>query len=100
MWNSLPADVTSASSLYQFSKQTENLFIPILLELQNSLPCVIRVYEYMHCRLFLIHDLLFLPISTIESAVGKRLITQCCVSRLAGSRLSGYIDTHSPRLQA
>ena len=34
----------------------------------------------------LIHDLLFLPISTIESAVGKRLITHCCVSRLACSR--------------
>jgi len=29
----------------------------------------------------LIHDLLFLPISTIESAVGKRLITHCRVSR-------------------
>jgi len=39
----------------------------------------------------LIHDLLFLPISTIEFAVGKRLITHCCVSRLACSRLSGHI---------
>jgi len=48
----------------------------------------------------LIHDLLFLPISTIESAVGKRLITHCCVSRLACSRLSGHIEPHSPRLQA
>jgi len=47
----------------------------------------------------LIHDLLFLPISTIESAVGKRLITHCCVSRLACSRLSGHIQRHSPRLQ-
>ena len=48
----------------------------------------------------LIHDLLFLPIFTIESAVGKRLITHCCVSRLACSRLSGHIEPHSPRLQA
>ena len=48
----------------------------------------------------LIHDLLFLPISTTESAVGKRLITHCCVSRLACSRLSGHIEPHSPRLQA
>jgi len=47
----------------------------------------------------LIHDLLFLPISTIESAVGKRLITHCCISRLACSRLSGHIEPHSPRLQ-
>jgi len=31
----------------------------------------------------LIHDLLFLPISTIQSAVGKRLITHCCVSPFA-----------------
>jgi len=30
---------------------------------------------------FLVHDLLFLPISTIESAAGKRLITHCRVSR-------------------
>ena len=37
----------------------------------------------------LVRDLLFLPISTIESAVGKRLITHCCVSCLACSRLSG-----------
>ena len=51
-------------------------------------------------QLHLIHDLLFLPISTIESAVGKRLITHCCVSRLACSRLSGLIEPHSPRLQA
>jgi len=54
-------------------------------------------------KLTLIHDLLFLPISTIESAVGKRLITHCCVSRgtrLACSRLSGHIEPHSPRLQA
>jgi len=29
----------------------------------------------------LIHDLLFLLISTVESAVGKRLITHCCISR-------------------
>jgi len=48
----------------------------------------------------LIHDLLFLPISTIESAVGKRLITHCCVSRLACSLLSGPIEPHSPQLQA
>jgi len=47
-----------------------------------------------------IHDLRFLPISTIESAVGKRHITHCCVSRLACSRLSGHIEPHSPRLQA
>jgi len=44
----------------------------------------------------LINDLLFLPISTIESAVGKRLITHCCVSLLACSRLSGHIEPHSP----
>ena len=44
----------------------------------------------------LIHDLLFLPISTIQSAVGKRLITHCCVSCLACSRLSGHIEPHSP----
>jgi len=49
---------------------------------------------------FLIHDLLFLPISTIESAVGKRLITHCCASRLACSLLSGHIEPHSPRLQS
>jgi len=48
----------------------------------------------------LVHDLLFLPISTIESAVGKRLITHCCISRVACSRLSGHIEPHSPRLQA
>jgi len=48
----------------------------------------------------LIHDLLFLPISAIESAVGKRLITHCCVSRLACSRFSEHIEPHSPRLQA
>jgi len=48
----------------------------------------------------LIHDLLFLPISTIESAVGKRLITHCCILRLACSRLSEHIEPHSPRLQA
>ena len=47
-------------------------------------------------RLHLIHDLLFLPISTIQSAVGKRLITHCCISRLACSRLSGHIEPHSP----
>ena len=51
-------------------------------------------------KAFLIHDLLFLPISTIESAVGKRLITHCCVSCLACSCLSGHIELHSPRLQA
>ena len=51
-------------------------------------------------KLILILELLFLPISTIESAVGKRLITHCCVSRLARSRLSGHIEPHSPRLQA
>ena len=51
-------------------------------------------------KLTLIHDLLFLPISTIESAVGKRLITHCCVSRLACLRLSGHIEPRSPRLQA
>jgi len=44
----------------------------------------------------LIHDLLFLPISIIESAVGKRLTTHCCVPRLACSRLSGHIEPHSP----
>jgi len=36
-------------------------------------------------HLALIHALLFLLISTIESAVGKRLVTHCCVSRLACS---------------
>jgi len=44
----------------------------------------------------LIHDLLFLPISTIQSAVGHSLITHCCVSRLSCSRLSGHIEPHSP----
>ena len=48
----------------------------------------------------LIHDLLFLPISTIESAVGKRLITHCCILRLVCSRLSGHIEQHLPPLQA
>ena len=42
----------------------------------------------------------FSPYLTIECAVGKRLITHCCVSRLACSRLSGHIEPHSPRLQA
>jgi len=42
----------------------------------------------------------FFPISAIQSAVGKRLITHCCVSPLACSRLSGHIEPHSPRLQA
>ena len=56
--------------------------------------------ERLILKRILIHDLLFLPISTIESAVGKRLITHCCVSRLACSRLSGHIEPHSPRLQA
>ena len=55
-----------------------------------------RVFSYTCILLFLIHDLLFLPISTIESAVGKRFITHCCVSRLACSRLSGHIEPHSP----
>jgi len=41
-----------------------------------------------------VHYLLFLPIYTIESAVGKRLITHCCVLRLACSRLSGHIEPH------
>ena len=50
-------------------------------------------------RAILIHDLLFLPISTIESAVGKRLITHCCVSCLACSRLSGHIKPHSPEFK-
>jgi len=36
---------------------------------------------------FLIHDLLFLPISTIESAVGKRLITHWLVH--------AWVDTSS-----
>jgi len=48
------------------------------------------------CCCYLIHDLLFLPISTIESAMGKHLITHCCVSRLACSRSSGHIEPHSP----
>ena len=52
------------------------------------------------CVFTLIHDLLFLPISTIESAVGKCLVTHCCVSRLACSPLSGHIEPHSPPLQA
>jgi len=39
---------------------------------------------------------IFLPISTIESAVGKCLITHCRVSRLACSRLSGHIEPHLP----
>jgi len=50
----------------------------------------------VHNRPYLIHDLLFLPISTIESAVGKRLITHCCVSRLACSRSNGHIEPHLP----
>ena len=45
---------------------------------------------------YLNHDLLFLPISTIESAVGYSLITHCCVSRVACSRLNGHIEPHSP----
>jgi len=45
-------------------------------------------------------SLIHLPISTIQSAVEKRLITHCCVSRLGCSRLSGHIEPHSPRLQA
>jgi len=43
----------------------------------------------------LIHGLLFLPISTIESAVGKRLITHCCVSRLAWVDTSSHIRLDS-----
>ena len=50
--------------------------------------------RYSDC-MKLIHDLLFLPISTIQSAVGKCLITHCCVSCLACSRLSGHIEPHS-----
>jgi len=61
---------------------------------------VVGIYVLPPSLLYLIHDLLFLPISTIESAVDKRLITHCCVSRLACSRLSGHIEPHSPRLQA
>jgi len=62
-----------------------------------------RLLNHFHFALrkhFLIRDLLFLPISTIESALRKRLITQCCVSRLACSRLSGHIEPHLPGLQA
>jgi len=47
-------------------------------------------------EVYLIRDLLLLPISKIESAVGKRLITHCCVSRPACSRLSGHIEPHLP----
>jgi len=72
--------------------------------LQNVASCLTLVESFVQevpgGKSALIHDLLFLPISTIESAVGKRLITHCCVSRLACSRLSGYIEPHSPRLQA
>jgi len=63
-----------------------------------TLVCVGRVlsaYTAMSI-VWLIHGLHFLPISTIESAVGKRLITHCCVSRLACSRLSGHIEPHLP----
>jgi len=63
--------------------------------------CLICCTTSLICRqqVDLIHDLLFLPISTIQSAVGKRLITHCCVTcvlRLACSRLSGHIEQHSP----
>jgi len=58
------------------------------------------IVQYMLAQKDLIHDLLFLPISTIESAVGKRLITHCCVSHLACSCLSGHTEPHSPQLQA
>jgi len=55
---------------------------------------------FVNARLFyypaLIHDLLFLPISTVQSAVGKGLIPHCCVSRLACSRLSGHTEPHLP----
>ena len=50
----------------------------------------------VHSVSVLIHDLLFRPICTIESAVGKRLITHCCISCLACSRLSGHVVPHSP----
>jgi len=52
--------------------------------------------KIIHPSNLLIHNLLLLPISTIDSAVGKRLITHCCVSRLACSRLSGHIEPHLP----
>jgi len=58
-----------------------------------------RIYAAcVRCGLIrpVLHDLLFLPISTVQSAVGKRLITHCCVSHLACSRLSGHIEPHSP----
>ena len=59
----------------------------------NHVTCLRTIQLHL---LLLIHDLLFLPISTIESTVGKRLITHCCVSRLACSRLSGHIELHLP----
>ena len=70
-------------------RQTTAVFVPL-----HQHAAALRV------KSALIHDLLFLPISTIESAVGKRPITHCCVSRLACLRLSGHIEPHSPRLQA
>jgi len=66
--------------------------------------CVMMSYHDMVyvivMNLLLIHDLLFLAIFTIESAVGKRLITHTCISHLACSRLSGHIEPHSPQLQS
>ena len=74
--------------------KNDELVCARLVHLRNKL------VEQTIKKLVLIPDLLFLPISTIESAVGKRLITHCCISRLACSRLSGHIEPHSPRLQA
>ena len=65
-----------------------DLLVALLVMPFNALQQVIQP--------LLTHDLLFLPISTIQSAMGKRLITHCCVSRLACSRLSGHIEPHSP----
>jgi len=63
----------------------------------KPIPLASSLFIFSPTNRSVIHDLLFLPISTIESAVGKRLITHCCVSRLACSRLSGHIEPHSPR---
>jgi len=68
----------------------------IIAYLETLARCYIAWRRLKQVVLMLIHDLLFLPISIIESAVGKRLITHCCVSRLACSRLSGHIKPHSP----
>jgi len=67
-----------------------------LLPIDEVLLSMDQTVCYPCKNVVLIHDLLFLPISTIQSAVGYSLITHCCVSLLACSRLSGHIEPHSP----